>query len=156
MNEQQIRELIRQEIKQDNAASRFQLTPVQSHDHDGINSTVTYQPTFTYVGRIRKDGTVLFLPRGWRVTKEAGLGAYTILHNLNTDKYIVTAAPTLSQTTIPVCAIELFPSKFTILWASSMLGAGADFEKDDTDFGFLLTVINNSNSNLPVYNTKIQ
>ncbi len=45
-----------------------------------------------YPGSVASDGSAINLPNGWSSTKTA-TGKYTITHNLNSTRYVVSASP---------------------------------------------------------------
>ncbi len=71
MNEQQIRQFIKQEIQATQAANRFQLTGIQRHIHNGVDSPSVLAPTITFAGRFLSVVGVVFysdpFPKGWTV-----------------------------------------------------------------------------------------
>lgn len=163
MDDQAIKTLIQQEFQKSNSASRFQLTPTSSHNHDGINTPTTFQPILTYVGAIASDGTVLLLPQGWTVFKDtaAGDGIYYVTHNLSSSRgggvstaslaggtafYSCTASAIQSTNIFAVPVVSAFPNEVDFVWGDIATAA-----KADTGFNFILTVINNRKTTIPSY-----
>lgn len=150
MTPEQIRALVQSEIQQANAYARYQLTPVQTHTHDGINSPNVFQPILTYVGTVGSGSaidpvTVNILPVGWSITYVSS-GTYTIIHGLDTDFYTCVVNAYQSTNVFAVPVIETFAKETSIILADVATGA-----KVDTGFTFSLTVVNNKKTTLPTY-----
>lgn len=72
MERQEVLSLIEQKIRENDAKSRFTLTPINSHNHDSVNSPPVYSPTVSYAGfvpyQVQPDsGLQFFMPKGWKV-----------------------------------------------------------------------------------------
>lgn len=147
MNDQQIMDAIRREVQAQNSASRFQLNPVQQHTHSGgADGPPVFQPTVTYAGWVPYDITAtqllgLILPAGWTLRYD-GTGQYTVIHNLGTLLYTVTAACTQSTNVVAVPVVSFFANEVSIYWFDATSGAVLG-DPVDTSFGFQLVQVNN-------------
>lgn len=150
MEKQEVLNLIQQQIQAASASARYQLTPVQTHTHDGINSPNVFQPILTYVGTVGSGSatspvTVNMLPVGWSVRYD-GTGIYAIVHNLGTNFYTLVANAYQSTNIFAVPVIETFENECSVVLADIATGL-----KADTGFTFSLTVVNNKKTTLPTY-----
>lgn len=157
MDEQKIRNIAKDEIRQANSDLRFQQTGIPRHVHNGSDSPFIFNPTITYAGKIGSDGTPILLPKGWTSVQSA-TGVYLITHNLGVGSfsgsnnllatnisYVVTASPASAPSV--VTTINQTPNTVTFTWYDVLDGT----TETDTTFFFLLTVINNKTTNPPSY-----
>lgn len=146
---------IREEIRRQNSLSRFQLTPVAKHVHNGGDSPFIYMPTVAYTGAISYSGrpyNILPFPSGWKIEKgSTNSGRYRITHNLGTTLYTVVVIQLKTTPPNPDNAagsvFNMGPKTFEVEW--KRLGAATTV---DTSFNFLLTQINNAKPGWPLYN----
>lgn len=154
---QQVKALIQSSQQYSDAKNRYTLSPINGHNHDGINSPTAFQPILTYVGAIGSDGTVLLLPQGWTVVKDGGLsGTYYVTHNLGgsdtanatrlTAFYSCVANAIQSTNIFAVPVISAFTNEVDFVWGDIATGT-----KADTGFNFALTVVNNKKTSVPAY-----
>lgn len=147
MIDPEIQAYVKQEIQRQNSVGRFQLTPIQRHIHNNIDSPYTFQPILTYVGLVGYDGTAILLPKGWKITKDAAFaGVYTVTHNLGTLLYGCVASASQSTNIYAVPVISAFQNEVDFTWGNVATDLSAD-----TSFFFSLTVINNKSQTLPSY-----
>lgn len=155
MNDDRIRQIIRQEIQARDAHARFQLVPIQRHTHNNVDSPYTFQPVLTFGGYVRSDGNLTkatggviasgVFPVGWTVTKN-GTGLYQVNHNLGTQQYAVTAIP------VDGAQFGTITSKIddNFIFQGYNISAGAAVAAD-TNFSFILTLLANTSQTLPSY-----
>lgn len=157
MNEQQIRQLVRQEIQNSQNQGQFTVRNIPLHTHNGKDSPFVYSPTNIYTGFVPSDADLsgattsgfVFFPQGWKVSLDGGTLIYTVTHNLNTDFYTVCCSlygPEAINAAIP--NIVCLPNEFTVLWQDSSLIAY------QTDFSFQLVQVNNGIQTVPLYTTR--
>lgn len=153
MNEERVREIIRQEIQQADSKNRFTLTPINSHTHDGINSPTAFQPIITYVGFIGTLGEAYYLPNGWSVT-HPGTGEYHItLPSTNDTLVLAMSASAVNQNTPPLASFPLYvvtivdENTFGFTWYDGLTNTGLDVL-----FFFSFTIANNRSAQVPTYN----
>lgn len=93
MNENNIRQMIRQEIQNDKTSAQYNVSKVPYHTHNSIDSPLLANtnipgPTI-YTGFVLAAGTAGSpFPAGWSVA-HLGTGQYAITHNLGTTAYTV-------------------------------------------------------------------
>ena len=155
MDELKIRNLIREEIQRSAGQSQFRLNAIPFHTHNGTDSPYVFTSTVQYTGYVPSDADIsgasidgfLLFPQGW--TMEVASDTYTITHNLNTEYYTVVFCATSTVAADGVAPQTVCSANsFDVSWQNT---AGT---KSATDFHFLLTVVNNSGQNIPLYNTK--
>lgn len=151
MNEQQIRQLVQQEIRNYTSGARFGLTTIPRHIHNNTDSPYAFQPILTYAGIINDDGTPILIPAGWTVVHN-GTGSYSIFHHLNPSIYAdpsptfasVSVTPiTRSSTAIPNAKCD---ASGIGVGMRDLAGAGLD-----NGFYFIFVVANNSSPKVPLY-----
>lgn len=105
----------------------------------GLSGTATIHLVVLGVG-----ATATFLPKGW-VLLQAGIGIYTITHNLNTEFYSAVATSSDAST---LTYASTTPSKdsVTFIFTDSDTGVNAS-----TSFGFQLTAVTNKAPAFPQY-----
>ena len=153
LTEKQVRDIVRQELSQANAAARFQINPIQRHIHNNLDSPYVFQPTMTYIGYVGYDGSTILLPKDWTVEK-ISTGFFTVTHNLNTLQYAVTASPAQSTNETGEPVIETFDTTVDINWFNYSNGAVSPIAFD-TSFYFILVVSNNRSTQQPIYGGNI-
>lgn len=153
-NEQQIRQIIREEIQAQDIRSRFGLQSIPYHTHDGTDAPFAWAPYQSYIGFVPSDGDInsilgSFLPQGWNLST-SGTGVYTIVHNLGTNLYafVADASQSTNEKVAPVVAPDAVGNQLTISWFRCTDGTG-----QNTSFTFILTSIGNINSIPPAYTT---
>lgn len=153
MNEQEIRNLIRQEIQAASSERRFQLSPVPQHRHSGgADGSPVFRPYQLFAGFVPYDGDLagileVILPRGWGVTYN-GTGDYTLTHNLGTALYSFVAVPNQSTNQVVSPVVETFKNEVAVGWFDS---AGA---RQDTSFNFVLMLLAGTVGEAAVYATR--
>lgn len=132
--------------------SRFDLTSIPRHVHNGIDSPPVFQPVVTYVGNINDNGFPTLLPSGW-TSLQTGTGTYKITHNLGPSaNYSLVIQPYLNGSgmlanfEIPAAANDNYFNVYTY----GVGALGGVFALDDAFF-FLLTVVNNRSVQIPSY-----
>lgn len=151
MDDQKIRQIVRDEITRSTNGTRFGVQSIPFHTHNGTDSPSIFSPTITYTGFVPYDGLVantpfVFLPAGWTVELGAG-NIYKITHNLSTEYYSVTVCMTGPEsnndfTPITICQDNFFE----ISWGQ--VSGGLHLQ---TDFHFQLVQVNNKRNALPTY-----
>ncbi len=161
MDEQKIRQIAKQvaqeEMRSFNSNSRFGQSPIQRHIHNNIDSPFVFQPILTYIGAINSTGVPSLLPKGWTSTLITAAGpsyAYQITHNLASNSgsttggfssfYSVVASSQRIDIPVTVLVAERKDDFFV---AFANLAGGSE----TASFTFILTVVNNRNTQLPVY-----
>lgn len=133
--------MIRQEIAKSSQLGRFNIQNVQQHEHGGVGSRTTLQPTRIYGGAIDTDGAGLILPTGWTSSIELVPNiVYTVNHNLDTSTYIVSVLQIIPDSGFigsPTIAPGI--NKFELTFLNVADGA----ENIQTPFYFILININN-------------
>lgn len=157
LSEQQIRNIIKDEIRKSNSSLRFQYTGIPRHTHNGTDSPYITNQSVTYAGAIGSDGSPILLPKGWSVTYDA-TGFYTVTHNLWSQNgggaqdtnlpYAVVTTALQSTNELVVCVATPFPDSTTFGWFLSHTDPPT---AQDTSFFFQFTAINNKNPNPPSY-----
>lgn len=137
-NEQNMRNIIRQEIASANNGSRFGVNPTSNHSHTGIDSPYVYQPVLSYIGHINADASAVLLPSSWTVVN-SGAGIYTVTHNLNTILYSVTANCFFAGTRDVLQVSNIGLNSFTV---NTFFYNPTTLE--NSGFTFILTNVNNS------------
>jgi len=153
LDEQRIRAMMKEEIRNANNSLRFQQTAIPRHTHNGVDSPALTIPTMTYIGTVNKDGDPyanLPFPKGWG-RSHTGTGSYSFQHNLGTLKYTVVATvlytPDVAEHRA-VCFVDnLTPNTFDINWFLTSTGVPADIS-----FSFQVTTIANTTPGWPAYN----
>ncbi len=146
MDEQKIRQMIRQEISKSDGGGRFGLKNIPHHTHNGIDSLPVFTPIFSYAGGVAYDASNNVLPKGWTATHDA-TGDYTVVHNLGTFLYGVVAIAAQSTNEIVIPIVSTFQNEFSISWFDT------SDTRQNTSFNFVLTQINNRASPLTNYET---
>jgi len=72
ISEARIRQIIQEEIKRNQVASKFNVTSVPQHIHNNVDSPFVFQPILTYIAFIPYDGSLTsgleyILPTGWSI-----------------------------------------------------------------------------------------
>lgn len=164
-NEQQLRSMMRDEIRRNDNSSRFQLQSIPKHTHNGVDSVFLVQPTQTYIGLIQGGTTdpvaaTVLLPKGWTLNiNTTGTPTYTyvITHNLSSSQG---SAGTVSSNAIYAVSIQINEGDSFLFFAPSIIENADEFIvnfRQDTggsvapSFAFSLTVINNRSLNPPSY-----
>lgn len=114
------------------------------HTHNGTDSPYVYSNTYTYIGSISSDGSILILPQGWSVIR-ASTGIYEIIHNLNTNLYSVSAVA-INTNGVPLVNGNDISVGFVIAWTKANTAAALD-----TDFIFTLTAYTAVPTKPPIY-----
>lgn len=143
MTPDQVRQMIQQEIHKSQQAQRFNLNSIPRHTHNGVDSPITFQPTFTYGCAVNKDGTPALLPQGW-TSKRNGFGSYTITHSLGSLLYVPTISQ-YSQTNNLISQLLAGTDTIGISWFEVAVGAV------DSAFYMNVTIVNSKSTKFPVY-----
>lgn len=166
MDENKIRQIVREEINRNHGNSRFSLQSIPKHTHNGVDSVFVVQPTQTYIGLIL-GGTVdpveatVLLPKGWKLDINTTVGpttyTYVITHNLSSSQG---GGGTVSKNAIYAVAIQINEADLYLIFAPSIQENADEFTvnfRQSTggsvapSFTFSLTVINNRSLNPPSY-----
>lgn len=150
MDEQKTRQIVQQEIQKHASDARFTLNSIPRHIHNDIDSPYVFQPILNYAGIVVWNGVTVIgatLPRGWSVSY-VSTGKYIVTHGLPASAiYVVNAIANQSTNMLVAAVVTYFVGSFSITWGDT---TPAFY---DTSFSFLLTVINNRSTQLPVYIT---
>lgn len=161
MDEQQIRQIVREEIRGSDSSGRFGLNSIPRHIHNNIDSPFVFQPIMTFIGLIAADGVPAAIPSGWTVeiaTVNLITNTYVITHNLDQQSSsgvttdgspsalysVVTQVEAVANQFYAPQVVE-YKNLFTVNWYNS---AGST---EQISFNFILTLINNKSVTYPKY-----
>lgn len=151
MDDQKIRQIVRDELTRNNNGARFGVNNIPFHTHNGIDSPSIFSPTITYTGYIPSDGLVnqtpfVFLPTGWTVELQfpGTTDIYKVTHNLGTSFYSVVVNQVGPGGSTVVNQVVAYDNYFEVAW----FNGGTFYQKD---FFFTLTQVNNKRNALPTY-----
>ena len=151
MTPEQIKALIRQEMRTNDSSNRFRLNPTNRHIHNNTDAPFVYLPYQLYAGFVPYDGDVngileSILPAGWAITYN-GTGDYTITHSLGTMLYSFVAIPAQSTNQVVSPVASSFANQVDIGWFDSTS------TRQDTSFTFILMLLQGNSSAFPSYTT---
>ncbi len=140
MDEQQIRQIVRDEANRIGDQSTYNTLQIPRHVHNGVDSPLLVPAYLTYVGLIQGVGVPTILPSGWTVV-HLGTGQYEIVHNLGANTAWMVVAMTYDLGTPAVIQYQSpITTPNSVLFEIYDLAGSAL----DNDFAFELTVVNNT------------
>lgn len=134
MDEQNIKKLIKQELKSVFYQKRIGDTPTDALQL--VNKKYVDSKSSGYVGSVTSSGTSTFLPSGWTVA-HTSTGVYTITHNLGTTNYAVNVTGTGSFSYANVPGITNIGSN-TCQITIGTIQVGGSVTPTDNSFNFIL------------------
>lgn len=151
MTPQEIKNLIQQEIVKSNNNNRFNVNAIPQQKINIGNISNTPSQVFTYIGLVSfsyiSGRNFSTLPSGW-VVQWQGNGQFELIHNLNTTLYSVVATANNANTAFAAATLTLSENTVFFNWYSS---SNVPTDYVDTDFSFILVVVNNKKTSFPTY-----
>lgn len=151
MTEQRVREIARDEMRQQGNKDTYSVAKVPRHVHNGVDAPYAYSPQQVFAGNVPYDifigGITFIIPKGW-VVRYDGTGIYTLIHNFGTLAYSTVATGTQSTNEVVTPIITYLPNEVTLTW----FDASGTFTEVDTSFCFVIVLLVNKSINPPSYN----